>query len=328
MSEYKISYILTTYNKLPYLQQVLGRLVAARLADEEIVVCDGGSTDGTAEYLRGLFEAGSIQQFVSERDKGEAHGFNKGMLMAKGEVIKIITDDDAFYYPVIRQAADFMVKTPTVDAMIGYTAGTEVNKLDSAYILHGPRRQYEQWLADQTPFWMVGLTIMIRRTSLPLTGLFFTGIVLVDMEFMLRITSINVNLAWCTGVMSMHVGNPNGNYNRMKPSAIKAEGLRAHNYYVVPKLAKRDSAAVLRDTLESIKRPFRPIKRAIFDQFGIKQIVHSQSLSTGYKPLPGEDPMAAVYRTCDEFLAAHNANQKTEFLCRDQVQVDKVLHAS
>jgi glycosyltransferase involved in cell wall biosynthesis len=61
MSNYRISYVVTTYNKLPYLKQVLERLIAARLSDEEIVVTDGGSKDGTPDYLRGLYEAGQIQ---------------------------------------------------------------------------------------------------------------------------------------------------------------------------------------------------------------------------------------------------------------------------
>lgn len=326
MIAYKISYVLTTYNKLPYLQQILERLVNARQEDEEIVICDGGSTDGTVAYLQALYDAGQVQQFISERDKGEAHGFNKGMLMAQGEIIKIITDDDAFYYPVIRKAADFMMQTPAVDVMIGYTAGTSIDNLQEAYILHGPRREFEQWLEDKTPFWMVGLTLMIRRRSLPLTGLFFTGMVLVDMEFMLRITSTKVNLAWCTGVMSMHVGNPNGNYNRMSPAAIKAEGIRAHNFYATPHLAKRTSKAILRDSLEAIKRPVRPLKRAIFDKLGLKQLVHHQALSTAYTPVSDENPLVAVYRMCDEFLLAKNADTKIEFLYRAETETSKVLN--
>ena len=59
--EFGISYVVTTYNKLPYLQQVLGRLVAARRPDEEIVVADGGSSDGTPAYLQGLYETGQTQ---------------------------------------------------------------------------------------------------------------------------------------------------------------------------------------------------------------------------------------------------------------------------
>ncbi|MEJ7663688.1 MAG: glycosyltransferase [Hymenobacter sp.] len=129
MAQYKLSYVLTTYNKLPYLRQVLGRLLAERQPDEEIVVCDGGSNDGTSAYLQELYEAGQIQQFVSERDKGEAHGFNKGFLRAKGEFVKIITDDDAYYYPVIRQAANYMLQHPTVDVMLGYNATTQLEDL-------------------------------------------------------------------------------------------------------------------------------------------------------------------------------------------------------
>ena len=43
MSDYRVSYLVTTYNKLPYLKQVMERLVAARQDGEEIVVADGAA---------------------------------------------------------------------------------------------------------------------------------------------------------------------------------------------------------------------------------------------------------------------------------------------
>ena len=61
MADIALSYVLTTYNKLPYLRQVLERLVAARQADEEIVVVDGGSTDATAALARAMSSLYCVQ---------------------------------------------------------------------------------------------------------------------------------------------------------------------------------------------------------------------------------------------------------------------------
>ncbi|OON67332.1 glycosyltransferase family A protein [Hymenobacter sp. CRA2] len=315
-SNYRITYVVTTYNKLPYLQQVLGRLVAARQADEEIVVCDGGSKDGTGAYLQQLHEAGQIQQFVSEPDKGEAHGFNKGLLMAQGEFVKFITDDDAFHYPAIRRAAAFMQQHPEVDVAVSYSAGTYLDNPGEAYILHGPRQEFERWLDDQTPFWMVGLSLLIRRRSLALTGFLYTGMVLVDMEYILRMTSVGANIGWYTGVMSMHVANPNGNFSKMKQEAIKEEGLRAHAFYLGHARQRRSMKAIQRDVMEALKKPIRPLKRAIFARLGLAQIQHRQGIETGYVPQEGEDALTAVYRVCDEFLTAQNEGVETEFIFR------------
>src|SRR4051812_35110446 len=100
---YNLSYVLTNYNKILYLKEVMNKLLENRKEDEEIVIADGGSTDGCAEYLEELYRKGHIQQYVSERDYGESHGLNKAILMAKGKAIKIITSDDVFHYPAIEQ---------------------------------------------------------------------------------------------------------------------------------------------------------------------------------------------------------------------------------
>jgi glycosyltransferase involved in cell wall biosynthesis len=85
MPEVNFSYIIATRNRLPFLKITLEKLITAIQPDEEIVVVDGNSTDGSREYLQGLFQAGSIHQYLSESDKNQAHGWNKALLMAKGD---------------------------------------------------------------------------------------------------------------------------------------------------------------------------------------------------------------------------------------------------
>ncbi|QNH61470.1 glycosyltransferase [Hymenobacter sediminicola] len=323
MADYRISYILTTYNKLPYLKHVLERLIAARQPDEEIVVADGGSKDGTPEYLRGLYEAGQIQQFISERDKGEAHGFNKCMLMARGELIKVITDDDAFHYPAIREAATFMLEHPEIDVVVGYNAALQSEDMTYVRVKEDPAKDFQRWLEHKEPFWMIALPLLLRRSALPLTGMFYTGVVLVDLDFIYRITSLNINIAWCTAVLSMHISNPNGNFNRMSEEKRMAEYNRIHNFYVAKK-PQRSLGDTVRATIEAAKRPIRPAKRALFERMGWKQYQNPESFSTGYVPVAGEDPISAAFQVCDKFLASHNASRPVKFIYR-QSDISKVF---
>ena len=115
--EIKLSYVLTTFNKLPYLKHTIAELLEACTDDEEIVIYDGGSTDGTREYLEDLYKKGLIHQFSSEKDKGEANGYNKAILQANGELIKIITDDDIYAYDRIKQCKEFMLQNPEKDML-------------------------------------------------------------------------------------------------------------------------------------------------------------------------------------------------------------------
>ena len=330
MTSYRISYLVTTYNKLPYLQQVLGRLVAARQPDEEIVVADGGSKDGTPEYLRGLFEAGQIQQLVSERDKGESHGFNKCMIMARGELLKIITDDDAFYYPAIREAADFMMVNPQVDVLSGNTGLVFLEDLTRMKLYEYSRVNFLNWYQHGTVGSMIGLPLIIRRTSLALTGLFHTGAVQMDTEFTYRITSLNVNIAWSSAMLSVRLDNPQSNFRNFGPQASQDESDRMRYYY--DKQFGNDVASLLRQRVpyaEWLKRPLRPLKRALFSALDRPQYQGNSTIPTGHKAADsaGAVPEAALqiaFDVADQLMDTYNAAHPTEFLFRAQ-QITKVL---
>ncbi|GAA4029424.1 hypothetical protein GCM10022409_12040 [Hymenobacter glaciei] len=331
MSNYKISYVVTTYNKLPYLKQVLERLVAARLPDEEIVVTDGGSKDGTPDYLRGLHEAGHIQQFVSERDKGESHGFNKAMLMARGQFVKIITDDDAFCYPAIRQAANFMVEHPAVDVATGHTGLLLLEDLSSVTLYEDVADNFRRWLSHKEVVWMIGLPLLIRRTSLSLTGLFNTGVVQMDTEFTYRITSLNVNIAWCSHILSMRIENPQSNFRVMNQGKGRNTSVLESNrmrFYYDKGISDSflDFARHKSGWVESLKAPIRPAKRLLFETLKMKQYEGFEKIPSGYQPAPGEDPLGAAFRICDNFMKAYNEQHPLEFLHRDQ-PITKALDA-
>lgn len=207
MSTFKLSYAITTRNKLPYLKGVLDRLIKQKKLDEEIIIADGGSTDGTREYLAELKNNHAIDQFVSEPDKGEAHGFNKCLLSARGELIKIITDDDVFYYPAIMDCKNFMLSNPNIDLLS--TNGGFKNQDATPYVKTlDYTKNYQQWQRDHTPFSFCGLGIMIRKSSLPIVGLFNPSFRRADAEFSLRVTSSKANIAWHSGFSFVNISNP------------------------------------------------------------------------------------------------------------------------
>ena len=207
MNEINLSYVITTHNKLPYLKEVMKQLLENVKEDEEIVVVDGASKDGTVEYLTELYQQGKIHQFISEPDKGEAHGYNKAMLMAKGELIKLITDDDVFYYPGIQECKRFMLEHPEVDVLGTQGGMISISPVEAVIYLE----YYNDWLFTTKPFAFCGLGLLLRQKSLALTGLFHTGFIRVDAEFSYRITSGKINLAWYTGLVWLHNGNPQSN---------------------------------------------------------------------------------------------------------------------
>ena len=89
-----ISVISASYNALDGVRATV-ESVASQLggiAAEHIIV-DGGSDDGTREYLTGL---GDAVRWVSEPDDGIGDALNKGVSMAKGEWILVLQAEDTF----------------------------------------------------------------------------------------------------------------------------------------------------------------------------------------------------------------------------------------
>ncbi len=211
VKKYTLTYVLTTRNKLVYLKEVMKRLIKNVQYDEEIVVIDGASTDGSVEYLRNLFKKGLIHQLVSEPDLCQAHGTNKGLLMARGQIIKILTDDDAFYYPGIRKCKEFLLSNPEIDVLNGNTVDFYMNNSKIFFVRDFLQKHYIEWRRNERPaFWFGDQSLFIRRDKLPLIGLFHTGVACIDVEQTVRITSLRqVKIAWYTGILACAIYNPN-----------------------------------------------------------------------------------------------------------------------
>ncbi|MEO6327864.1 MAG: glycosyltransferase [Ginsengibacter sp.] len=201
--------MITTFNKLHYLKEVMRLLLLNKKEDEEIVIADGGSTDGTIEFLQDLYKYGKVDQFISEKDKGEAHGFNKTFLLARGELIKIITDDDVYNYIAIAEMKKYMLENPTVEVMTGNVISVNITQSPTYFEF---RKSYQVWFQQ----WVAGninstffscLPLMLRKDCIPLIGLFDTSYKHVDFEFSVRVTAFKRNVTFYTGIVAIGLVN-------------------------------------------------------------------------------------------------------------------------
>lgn len=92
----RLSVVTVTFNDLQGLKNTRASLLASRDADYEHIIVDGGSSDGTIDYLRDL-EAGVT--WISERDLGPYDGMNKGASLANGEWVMFLNSGDTLVSP-------------------------------------------------------------------------------------------------------------------------------------------------------------------------------------------------------------------------------------
>jgi glycosyltransferase involved in cell wall biosynthesis len=89
-----VSVVVPTYNRLPRLRRVI-----AGLGDQtfprhrfEVVVVSDGSTDGTAEFLNTV-DSGFALTAVQQCNQGPAAARNRGVAVARGDIILFVDDD-------------------------------------------------------------------------------------------------------------------------------------------------------------------------------------------------------------------------------------------
>jgi glycosyltransferase involved in cell wall biosynthesis len=89
------SIIVPAFNARQSLAQCLDSVIGQSLADKEIIVVDGGSTDGTIDVIRAY--GAHIASGISEPDRGIFDAFNKGVDRARGQWLYFLGADDYFF---------------------------------------------------------------------------------------------------------------------------------------------------------------------------------------------------------------------------------------
>lgn len=88
----QVSIITVVYNGAKTLEQTILSVLNQSYQNIEYIIIDGGSTDGTLDIIK-QYE-NRIAFWVSEPDKGLYDAMNKGIKLAKGELIGMINSDD------------------------------------------------------------------------------------------------------------------------------------------------------------------------------------------------------------------------------------------
>lgn len=134
----RISIITATYNSEATVSDTLESVLRQDYSDYELIIKDGGSTDGTLAVCREYeprFEG--RMKIISVPDQGLYDAMNIGIASAMGEVIGILNSDD-FYTSddILSTVARQFEQTPDIDAIYGdvhYVKAEDTSKLVRYY---------------------------------------------------------------------------------------------------------------------------------------------------------------------------------------------------
>ncbi len=89
----KVSFILTTYNCSSNLEKTMTSILMQDYPSIEIIIKDGGSTDGTKDLIEKYSrELGEGLLWKSESDKGLYDAMNQGYQMSTGDIVVFFND--------------------------------------------------------------------------------------------------------------------------------------------------------------------------------------------------------------------------------------------
>ena len=90
-----LSIICVVLNSREAIKKTLFSIAEQDLEDVEVIIIDGGSTDGTIEEIKKNSKI--VDSFVSESDLGLYDAMNKGVRISKSKYIHFLNSGDVFY---------------------------------------------------------------------------------------------------------------------------------------------------------------------------------------------------------------------------------------
>lgn len=117
----KVSVVIPSYNQAAYLGATLESVCSQSYPEIEVLVFDGGSTDGSVEILRtwNARSSGTPIQWVSGKDGGQADAINRGLRASTGDILAYLNSDDVYYRGTLDTVTTYLRSHPECSGVYG-----------------------------------------------------------------------------------------------------------------------------------------------------------------------------------------------------------------
>jgi glycosyltransferase involved in cell wall biosynthesis len=113
-----ISIVIPSLNQGAFIETAIRSVLDQRVADVELIVMDGGSSDGTNAVIERY--RSHLAHAVSEPDAGPASALNRGFAVAAGEVFGVLNADDFLLPRSLATVASAFAARPDADVISGH----------------------------------------------------------------------------------------------------------------------------------------------------------------------------------------------------------------
>ena len=101
-----VSIVIPVFNGLPHLQVAVNSILAQTYTDLDVVLVDGGSTDGSREWIHTV-EDPRVRTELMPHGTSAANNWTAASHAARGDYVKLLCQDDVLYpFAIAHQVAD------------------------------------------------------------------------------------------------------------------------------------------------------------------------------------------------------------------------------
>lgn len=116
----KLSIITPVYNSIAFIEKCINNVIDQNCDEDlEHLIIDAGSTDGTLDIIKSYADKYPHIRYLSEPDNGQSDAMNKGIKLAKGEIISFLNADDAYYPFTLRRILQIFKERKNIDFITG-----------------------------------------------------------------------------------------------------------------------------------------------------------------------------------------------------------------
>jgi glycosyltransferase involved in cell wall biosynthesis len=173
----RVSVAMCTYNGSLFLREQLSSIVKQSLMPDELVICDDGSTDATAQIVSNFVRTAPLEvHFIQNSSRlGSTRNFEKALSLCRGRLIALADQDDVWYPEKLAALAGNLEANPDLGGIFSDAELIDENSRQIGHRLWKRKHfspQAEALSADEMIAVLLkenvatGATMMIRRDLL------------------------------------------------------------------------------------------------------------------------------------------------------------------
>ena len=112
-----VSIITPSFNSEKFLEETINAVLNQTYDNIEYILVDGLSTDGSQNIIEKYYN--NFNKVIIERDSGMYDAINKGLKIAKGDILCYINSDDVYPPNTIEKVVNYFLSHPDSDIVYG-----------------------------------------------------------------------------------------------------------------------------------------------------------------------------------------------------------------